>query len=70
MLSADGAIDTIVDFEDGKDLIFLTNSLTFPQLDVSQNSDRTLIKLVSNGQVLASLIGVNAGAIDTTDFLF
>jgi uncharacterized delta-60 repeat protein len=70
LLSANSGIDTIVDFEDGKDAIFLTNGLTFAQLDVSQSNDVTSIKLASNGQVLASLIGVPVGAIDATDFLF
>jgi Ca2+-binding RTX toxin-like protein len=70
LLSADGAIDTIVDFEDGKDLIFLTNGLTFAQLDVSGGNDATLIKLASNGQVLASLTGVSANTIGATDFGF
>jgi Ca2+-binding RTX toxin-like protein len=70
LLSADVSSDTIVDFEDGKDLIFLTNGLTFAQLDVSQSNDATLIKLASNGQVLVSLTGVANGAIDATDFGF
>ncbi len=70
VLSADGAIDTIVDFEDGKDLIFLTNGLTFAQLDVTQSNAATLIKLVSSGQVLASLTGISANTINATDFAF
>ena len=69
-LSANSAIDTIVDFEDGKDVLFLTNGLTFAQLAVSQSNDATLIKLVSNGQVLASLSGVSANTINATDFRF
>ncbi|MEG4636813.1 putative Ig domain-containing protein, partial [Microcoleus sp. Aus8_D4] len=70
VLSANSAIDTIVDFEDGKDLIFLTNGLTFAQLDVNQSNDATLIKLVSSGQVLASLTGISANTISATDFGF
>jgi RTX calcium-binding nonapeptide repeat (4 copies) len=70
VLSADGAIDTIVDFEDGKDLLFLTNGLTFAQLDVGQTNNATLIKLASNGQVLASLTGISANTINATDFAF
>ena len=70
LLSADSAIDTIVDFEDGKDLILLANGLTFAQLAVNQSNDATLIKLVSNGQVLASLTGVSANTISATDFGF
>ncbi len=70
VLSANSAIDTIVDFEDGKDLLFLTNGLTFAQLDVSQSNAATLIKLVSSGQVLASLTGISANTINATDFAF
>ena len=41
-----------------------------PRLDISQSNNTTLIKLVSNGQVLASLIGVAANTINATDFAF
>lgn len=64
--------DAIFNFIVGSDRFGLTNSLTFEQLKVSQgtgnNASNTVISLVSNNEVLATLIGIQANSISSTDF--
>ncbi|MEP0869201.1 GDSL-type esterase/lipase family protein [Trichocoleus desertorum AS-A10] len=62
----------ILDFQNDQDLLGLTNGLQFSQLTIAQglgdNANHTLISLTSNGQLLASLMGVQATNITTNDF--
>ncbi|MFB2879851.1 calcium-binding protein [Floridanema aerugineum] len=71
-LVAGTGTDAIFDFIVGSDRFGLTNGLTFEQLKVSQgtgnNASNTVISLVSNNEVLATLIGIQANAISSTDF--
>ncbi|MCC3572025.1 calcium-binding protein [Microcoleus sp. PH2017_34_RAT_O_A] len=68
LLSIDSGIDTIADFEDGKDLLILGNGVTFSQLAITESNGITQISFAATGQVFASLIGVSATAINATDF--
>ncbi len=65
--------DSITDFGRGKDLIELTNGLTFNNLNVSQGTEAfardTVITDNVTGQVLAVLQKVNSSTIDSTDFI-
>ena len=61
--------DTIVDFRDGQDVFLLAGNLNFGQLMVDQNGNRAEISLISNGRLLASVIGVNANALGADDFI-
>ncbi|MEG5059221.1 SBBP repeat-containing protein [Microcoleus sp. A2-C5] len=68
LLSTNSGIDTIADFEDGTDLLTLTNGITFAQLAISQNGGATLIRLAATGEILASLNGVSSSLIGVADF--
>ena len=60
--------DIISDFVKGQDIIGLSGGLTFNQLEISQNNNNALIKVKGNGDVIASLTGVNASLIGVNDF--
>ncbi|MEZ2227324.1 MAG: S8 family serine peptidase [Microcoleus sp.] len=68
LLSTNSGIDTITDFEVGKDLLVLGSGLTFSQLSITQESSATLIRLSATGEILASLNGVTASAIGVANF--
>jgi Domain of unknown function (DUF4347)/FG-GAP-like repeat/RTX calcium-binding nonapeptide repeat (4 copies)/Calx-beta domain len=68
LLSNDSGIDTITDFEDGKDLLILGNKVTFSQLAITETNGLTQISFPSTGQVFASLVGVPASQINAADF--
>ncbi len=60
--------DTIVDFTLGQDSIQLVGDLNFGKLSLSAGNNATLIRLASNNQLLAVLIGVAPNALEATDF--
>ncbi|HEY9752683.1 MAG TPA: hypothetical protein V6C46_07015, partial [Coleofasciculaceae cyanobacterium] len=65
--------DTIADFEDGVDLLALSEGLSFSQLTIvdgtgGQNGS-ALIRITSTGELLASLTGISANTITTADFI-
>ena len=60
VLKSGEGFDRIADFTIGQDFIGLTDSLSFSQLGITQNSYGTLIKNLLTGQELGVLIGVNA----------
>ncbi|TAG94907.1 MAG: hypothetical protein EAZ09_12470 [Oscillatoriales cyanobacterium] len=68
LLSTNSGIDTITDFEVGKDLLVLGSGLTFSQLSITQENSSTLIRLSATGEILASLNGVTASAIGVATF--
>ncbi|XZN92083.1 MAG: SBBP repeat-containing protein [Microcoleus sp.] len=68
LLSTNSGIDTITDFEVGKDLLVLGNGLTFSQLSITQENSATFIRLSATGEILASLNGVTASAIGVANF--
>ncbi|MEQ9000486.1 MAG: hypothetical protein RID53_28775 [Coleofasciculus sp. B1-GNL1-01] len=59
--------DTIVDFQDGEDLIGLAEGLTFGQLSITQDGKNTLIGFEQ--ETLAILQGVNANLLSEADFI-
>ncbi|XHL94955.1 MAG: hypothetical protein P7H58_20875 [Microcoleus anatoxicus] len=68
MLSTNSGIDTIADFEIGKDLLVLGNGLSFSQLAIVQDSGATFIRLAQTGETLAALSGVSASSISAVNF--
>jgi Ca2+-binding RTX toxin-like protein len=59
--------DTIVDFQDGEDLIGLAEGLSFGQLSITQDGKNTLIGFEQ--ETLAILQGVNANLLTEADFI-
>ncbi|WP_377475297.1 MAG: calcium-binding protein [Microcoleus anatoxicus] len=68
LLSTNSGIDTIADFEIGKDLLVLGNGLSFSQLAIVQDSGATFIRLAQTGETLAALSGVSASSISAVNF--
>jgi predicted extracellular nuclease len=72
VLAARAGTDTIVDFEDGIDLLGLAGRLTFGQLTVAQGtgaqSSDTLIRVTRTGELLSTLTGIQASSITSADF--
>ncbi|MFW5765972.1 MAG: hypothetical protein ACOC07_17575 [Coleofasciculus sp.] len=66
ILAMNEGTDTIVDFQDGADLIGLANDLTFGQLSITQDGKNTLISV--EDETLAMLKGVNANLLTEADF--
>jgi hypothetical protein len=67
LLSPNSGNDIILDFEDGKDLLYLGNNLTFSQLSFTEENSTTFIRASVNGEVLAALNGVSASLINVAD---
>ncbi|OCQ99171.1 hypothetical protein BCD67_08345 [Oscillatoriales cyanobacterium USR001] len=61
--------DVITDFSKGQDFLGLSSQITFESLDFVQDNRNALIKLRSSGEVLASLIGVDANSLVASDFV-
>jgi Ca2+-binding RTX toxin-like protein len=61
--------DQIFDYVDGTDKFSLDSCWQFSQLEILQNGDNTDIKLLSTGDLLASVSGIDAQAIEITDFV-
>ncbi|MEG4080482.1 SBBP repeat-containing protein [Microcoleus sp. Pol8_D6] len=70
LLGLDAGTDTILDFEDEKDLLTLASSITFSQLAITQSNSATLIRFVPTGEILASLSTISASQINAADFTF
>ncbi|MEG4232995.1 hypothetical protein QUA40_12925 [Microcoleus sp. Pol11C3] len=68
VLSADGATDTVINFEVGVDKLVLSGGVSFQQLQFSTTPNGTLLQVAGTDRVLANLVGVN-GAIGSSDFL-
>jgi len=66
ILAMNEGTDTIVDFQDGADLIGLANGLTFGQLSITQDGKNTLIGF--EDETLAMLKGMNANLLTEADF--
>ncbi len=67
ILSTEGGIDTIADYEHGIDLIGLAPGLTFDRLTIAQDHNSTLILV--GGQTIASLIGIHANSLTQDNFV-
>jgi Ca2+-binding RTX toxin-like protein len=68
VLGAGLGVDTISDFTNSQDTFQLINGLTFGQLSIFPESNGTLIRLASSGEVLASLTGVAPNLLGSEDF--
>ena len=68
VLGAGLGVDTISDFTNSQDTIQLINGLTFGQLSISPETNGTLIRVASSGEVLASLTGVAPNLLGSEDF--
>jgi Ca2+-binding RTX toxin-like protein len=66
ILAMNEGTDTIVDFQDGADLIGLANGLSFGQLSITQEGKNTRIGF--EDETLAMLKGVNANLLTEADF--
>ncbi len=60
---------TIVDFQQGQDLIGLSRGLTFNQVRVNQGEVSTTIEIASNGQILANIPGLRRSPLTASDFI-
>ncbi|MDJ0719185.1 MAG: calcium-binding protein [Prochloraceae cyanobacterium] len=69
VLAASEGTDTINDFVKGEDLLSLAGNLTFEQLTLTQNGTNTEISITATGEILATLTGVDASTLDTSDFI-
>lgn len=70
LLGLDVGTDTILDFEDEKDLLTLASGITFSQLAITQSNSATLIRFVPTGEILASLSAISASQINAADITF
>lgn len=69
VLKSGQGFDIIADFTLGQDAIALSGGLSFGQLEITQNTQGTLIKNLLTGEQLGVLAGVNASAITAANFL-
>ncbi|MBG1267000.1 ExeM/NucH family extracellular endonuclease [Nostoc sp. WHI] len=69
VLAAGEGSDTIQDFNNGTDLIALSGGLIFGQLSIQGNGKNTLIRITETNELLATLNGVLANTITTSDFI-
>ncbi|MEP6517622.1 FG-GAP-like repeat-containing protein [Microcoleus vaginatus] len=67
-LKAGQGFDIIADFTIGQDLIGLSGGLSFGQLEITQNSQGSIIKNLLTGEELGVMIGVSANAITSANF--
>lgn len=63
-----GGTDTVIDFEDNRDLLVLGGGLTFGQLAITQNNNSALIAIANTGKIFAILDRVSAANITVADF--
>lgn len=72
VLAPDTGSDTIFNFVAGTDYLGLMNNLTFEQLTITQgtdtNANNTLITKQETGELLATLVGVQANTLNMWDF--
>lgn len=69
VLEAGAGTDTLLDFQQGQDLIGLTKGLSFNQLRITQGDISTTIEIASSGEVIASFFGILNSPITASDFI-
>ncbi|MEG5136532.1 MULTISPECIES: calcium-binding protein [unclassified Microcoleus] len=69
VLGAGAGTDTLLDFQQGQDLIGLTKGLSFNQLRITQGDISTTIEIASSGEVIASFFGILNSPITASDFI-
>ena len=60
--------DTVIDFEDNRDLLVLTDGLTFTQLAITQKNNSAFIAIANTGKIFAILDRVSPANITAADF--
>ncbi|HEY9850532.1 MAG TPA: M10 family metallopeptidase C-terminal domain-containing protein [Leptolyngbyaceae cyanobacterium] len=69
----DFSTDRIIDFTDGQDRLGLPNGLIYSALrftqGIGESTSNTLIQVVGTGEVLAILVGISTGVINSADFI-
>jgi Ca2+-binding RTX toxin-like protein len=72
VLETGAGSDTIFNFVAGSDYLGLMSGLTFEQLTIAQgsgtNASDTLISNQASGELLATLVGVEANTLNLWDF--
>ncbi|MEG4340259.1 Ig-like domain-containing protein [Microcoleus sp. D3_18_C2] len=68
-LTTGEGFDIIADFTLGQDLIGLSGGLSFGQLEITQNTQGTIIKNLLTGEQLGVMVGVSADAITSANFM-
>ncbi|MEG3969333.1 Ig-like domain-containing protein, partial [Microcoleus sp. T2B6] len=68
-LTTGQGFDIIADFTIGQDLIGLSGGLSFGQLEITQNTQGTIIKNLLTGEQLGVMVGVSADAITSANFM-
>jgi Ca2+-binding RTX toxin-like protein len=68
VLNSGQGFDVIADFTGGQDLIGLSGGLRFSLLEITQNTQGTIIKNVLTGEELGVMVGVSANAITSANF--
>ncbi|MEG3934322.1 Ig-like domain-containing protein, partial [Microcoleus sp. T3_B1] len=68
-LTTGEGFDIIADFTVGQDLIGLSGGLSFGQLEITQNTQGTIIKNLLTGEQLGVMVGVSADAITSANFM-
>ncbi|MEG3841007.1 Mbeg1-like protein [Microcoleus sp. herbarium14] len=69
VLRAGAGTATIIDFQQGQDLIGLSRGLSFNQVKVNQGEVSTTIEIASNGQILANIPGLRRSPLTASDFI-
>ena len=69
VLNPGQGFDVIADFTIGQDLMGLSGGLSFGQLEITQNTQGTIIKNILTGEELGVMIGLSANAITSANFL-
>jgi len=69
VLRAGAGTVTIIDFQQGQDLIGLSRGLSFNQVQVNQGDVSTTIEIASNGQILANIPGIRRSPLTASDFI-
>ncbi|MCZ0901841.1 calcium-binding protein, partial [Microcoleus sp. HI-ES] len=69
VLSADGGIDTIINFTEGVDGIVLLGGLNFTQLSFIEANGSTAIGIANSDQILAIVAGVQPSQLSAQSFL-
>ncbi|WP_373537267.1 Ig-like domain-containing protein [Microcoleus sp.] len=69
VLNAGQGFDIIADFTAGQDLIGLSGGLSFGQLEITQNTQGTIIKNLLTGEQLGVMVGVKADAVTVANFM-
>ncbi|MEG3846305.1 calcium-binding protein [Microcoleus sp. herbarium19] len=69
VLRAGAGSATIIDFQQGQDLIGLSRGLTFSQLKLNQGEVSTTIEIASNGQIIANIPGLRRSPLTGSDFI-